>query len=69
MKIVYGFERGHTNAIILLITFFESFVVLGEPEVLAYSLNPTFDGMFFTLIFDGGGVGLIISTLFLFVKT
>ena len=53
MKIVYGFERGHTNAIILLITFFESFVVLGEPEVLAYSLNPTFDGMFFTLIFDG----------------
>ena len=32
------------------------------------SINLTFDGVFFTLMFDGGG-GVILSTLFLPVKT
>ena len=32
--------------------------------------NLTFDGVFFTLIFDGiGGLGVILSALFLFVNT
>ena len=32
-------------------------------------VNLTFDGVFFTFIFNEGGGGLILSTLFLFVKT
>ena len=31
-------------------------------------INLTFDGLFFTLSFDGEGVGLILFTLFLLVK-
>ena len=36
-------------------------------DLLTKIMNLTFDGVFFTLIVDGGG--LILSTLFPFVKT
>ena len=34
-----------------------------------FFLATTFDGAFFTLIFDGRGGGLIVPTLYLFVPT
>ena len=44
------------------VSFFKKVRFASNPNV-----NLTFDGLFFTLIFDGGG--LILSTLFQFVKT
>ena len=34
-----------------------------------FCINLTFDGVFFTLSLNGGGWGLILSTLLLLVKT
>ena len=37
------------------------------PQMSSLHIDLTFDGVFFTFLFDGGG--LILSTLFPFVKT